>query len=93
MAWRLWRQCSLDPELLDQMGEMGGADAEGTEMQSGQFQTPRRNYLPWYNEGCVGTMTVNNSFQADDPTIPGPEPVLRTTGTRKIETQRDFGDG
>lgn len=76
-----------DPELLVQMGEMGGADAEGMAEAKQAVSDAAENYLPWYNEGCVGTMTVNNSFQADDPTIPGPEPVLRTTGTRKIETQ------
>jgi hypothetical protein len=42
---------------------------------------------PWYNEGCRGRMIVSDTRQLDDPTIPGPEPVVHTTGTQAIETR------
>jgi hypothetical protein len=75
-----------NPELMEQLGAVGNADPAGMAGAESAVAAAAGNYQPWFNEGCTGTMTVKNSFQLDDPTIPGPEPVLWTTGTRKIET-------
>jgi len=47
---------------------------------AGKFQS-------WFNESCSGTMTVDNIGRQDDPATPGPEPVVKTTGTRGIQTR------
>lgn len=44
------------------------------------------SYQPWWNENCAGSLTVDDTFHSDDPTLAGPEPVLRTTGTQPLET-------
>lgn len=44
------------------------------------------SYQPWWNEDCTGSLTVDDSYHGDDPTLAGPEPVLRTTGTRPLRT-------
>ena len=44
------------------------------------------SYQPWWNENCTGSLTVNDTYHADDPTIKGPEPVVKTTGTRPVDT-------
>ncbi|MEQ1580614.1 MAG: hypothetical protein ABL964_08485 [Steroidobacteraceae bacterium] len=44
------------------------------------------SYQPWYNEDCTGTLTLDDTYHHDDPTIMGPEPVVRTTGTRPLST-------
>ena len=76
-----------NPGLMGKMGNIGNTDPKGRAEADKAVADAADSYQPWFNEGCTGTMTVNNSFQLDDPTIPGPEPVLRTTGTRKIETR------
>ena len=76
-----------NPELMEGMAAIGHADEKGRAAADQAVAAAADNYQPWFNEGCTGTMTVNNTFQLDDPTIPGPEPILRTTGTRKIETR------
>ncbi len=76
-----------DPRLMEQMGAIGLTDPSGMAAAEQAVAAAAGNYQPWFNEGCSGTMTVNNTFQLDDPTIPGPEPVIRTTGTRKINTR------
>lgn len=43
-------------------------------------------YQPWFNEECAGTLTIDDTYHFDDPTIAGPEPVVSTTGTRPLET-------
>jgi|GEM_PF-2676181 len=43
-------------------------------------------YQPWWNEDCTGTLTINDTYHADDPTIAGPEPVVHTAGTRPLST-------
>jgi hypothetical protein len=44
------------------------------------------SYQPWWNEGCTGSLTVNDTYHQDDPTLAGPEPVIPTTGTRPLDT-------
>ncbi len=43
-------------------------------------------YQPWWNEDCTGTLTIDDTYHFNDPTIAGPEPVVRTTGTRPLST-------
>lgn len=43
-------------------------------------------YQPWWNEDCSGSLTLDDTYHADDPTLAGPEPVVRTTGTRPLST-------
>lgn len=76
-----------DPELLEKMGQMGQADPKGMAAAEREVTAAAGSFQPWFNEGCTGTMTVDNSSQLDDPTTAGPEPVVRTTGTRRIETK------
>lgn len=76
-----------DPNLMQQMAAMNGADKKGLEAADKAVADAADSYQPWFNEGCTGTMTVNNTFQLDDPTIPGPEPIIHTTGTEKIDTR------
>jgi hypothetical protein len=44
------------------------------------------SYQPWWNEECTGSLTVNDTYHQDDPTLAGPEPVIPTTGTRPLTT-------
>jgi hypothetical protein len=44
------------------------------------------SYQPWWNEECTGSLTVNDTYHQDDPTLAGPEPVIPTTGTRSLTT-------
>lgn len=44
------------------------------------------SYQPWFNEDCTGTLTIDDSYHQDDPTLAGPEPVVRTTGTQPLST-------
>lgn len=68
-----------DPGLVESM--TGAAEATPADAAlAGRFQ-------PWFNEGCRGSMTVADQRQLDDPTIPGPEPVVHTSGTQPIDTR------
>ena len=44
------------------------------------------SYQPWWNEDCTGSLKIDDTYHFDDPTIAGPEPVVRTTGTRPLST-------
>lgn len=44
------------------------------------------SYQPWWNEDCTGSLTIDDTYHFNDPTIAGPEPVVRTTGTRLLST-------
>jgi hypothetical protein len=44
------------------------------------------SYQPWWNEDCTGSLTVDDTYHADDPTTAGPEAVIHTTGTRPLKT-------
>ncbi len=44
------------------------------------------SYQPWWNEHCTGSLTIDDTYHFNDPTIAGPEPVVRTTGTRPLRT-------
>jgi hypothetical protein len=44
------------------------------------------SYQPWWNEDCTGTLTIDDTYHADDPTIAGPEPIVHTRGTRPLRT-------
>lgn len=44
------------------------------------------SYQPWWNEDCTGSLTVDDTYHFNDPTIAGPEPVIPTTGTRPLKT-------
>lgn len=44
------------------------------------------SYQPWWNEDCTGSLTIDDTYHADDPTLAGPEPVVHTTGTRPLST-------
>ena len=44
------------------------------------------SYQAWWNEDCTGSLTVDDTYHRDDPTLAGPEPVVRTTGTRPLST-------
>ena len=37
-------------------------------------------YQPWWNEDCTGSLKIDDTYHFNDPTIAGPEPVVRTTG-------------
>ena len=76
-----------NPELMAGMAAMAGGDTAGRKAADEAVAKAAGSYQPWFNEGCTGSMTVNNTFQLDDPTIPGPEPVIHTTGTVKIDTR------
>lgn len=47
---------------------------------------PTGSYQAWWNEECTGSLTLDDTYHSDDPTLAGPEPVLRTTGTRPLRT-------
>ncbi len=47
---------------------------------------PTGSYQPWWNEDCTGMLTVEDTYHHDDPTIAGPEPTVRTQGTRPLKT-------
>ena len=65
-----------DPGVMESMAAAGQAKPS----TASRFQ-------PWFNEGCRGSMTVADQRQLDDPTIPGPEPVVHTTGRQSIDTR------
>ncbi len=44
------------------------------------------SYQPWWNEECTGTLTVDDTYHHNDPTLAGPEPIIPTTGTRPLRT-------
>ena len=44
------------------------------------------SYQPWWNEECTGSLTLDDTYHFNDPTIAGPEPVIHTTGTRPLKT-------
>jgi hypothetical protein len=44
------------------------------------------SYQPWWNEDCTGSLKIDDTYHFNDPTIAGPEPVVRTTGTRPLRT-------
>lgn len=44
------------------------------------------SYQPWFNEDCTGSLKIDDTYHLDDPTLAGPEPVVRTTGTRPLST-------
>ena len=44
------------------------------------------SYQPWWNEECTGSLTIEDSYHQDDPTLAGPEPIVRTSGTRQLST-------
>jgi hypothetical protein len=44
------------------------------------------SYQPWWNEDCTGSLTLDDTYHFNDPTTAGPEPVIRTTGTRPLST-------
>ena len=43
-------------------------------------------YQPWWNEDCTGTLKIDDTYHADDPTLAGPEPIVHTTGVRPLQT-------
>jgi hypothetical protein len=44
------------------------------------------SYQTWWNEDCTGTLKVDDTYHADDPTLAGPEPIVHTTGVRPLST-------
>lgn len=44
------------------------------------------SYQPWWNEECTGTLTIDDTYHWDDPTLAGPEPIIWTSGTRQLST-------
>jgi hypothetical protein len=75
-----------DPALLEQMGRMG-SDRDGAMARAERKAADAAGrFQPWFNEGCRGQMQVDDSRKLDDPTLPGEEPTVRTTGTRPIDT-------
>lgn len=68
----------------------------GDETQTSSFATFDRpnadpaaatgSYQPWWNEDCTGSLSVDDTYHADDPTLAGPEPIVRTRGTRPLST-------
>ncbi len=44
------------------------------------------SYQPWWNEECTGSLTIEDSYHWDDPTLAGPEPIVRTSGTQQVST-------
>ena len=89
-----------NPELLKQMGQMAQTDPEGRELAEAAMENAASRLQPWFNEGCRGSMTVADSYWANDPTLAGPEPTIHTTGTETIDTndtlvtvETDLGKG
>lgn len=69
------------------------SSAEATASYFAAFDNPNGDpmaatgrYQPWWNEDCTGTLTVDDTYHFNDPTTAGPEPVVRTTGTRPLST-------
>lgn len=52
----------------------------------GDPMAPTGSYQPWFNEECTGSLTIDDTYHANDTTIAGPEPVVRTSGTRPLKT-------
>jgi len=44
------------------------------------------SYQPWWNEDCTGSLTIDDTYHFNDPTIAGPEPIVHTRGTRPLST-------
>jgi hypothetical protein len=42
------------------------------------------SYQQWLNEECTGTLTIDDTYHFNDPTIAGPEPIVHTSGTRSF---------
>lgn len=43
-------------------------------------------YEPWWNEDCSGTLSIDDTYHANDTTIAGPEPIVHTRGKRPLST-------
>lgn len=41
-------------------------------------------YQQWLNEECNVTLTIDDTYHFNDPTIAGPEPIVHTSGTRSF---------
>jgi len=52
----------------------------------GDVMAATGSYQPWWNEECSGTLKIDDSRHADDPTIKGPEPTVHTRGVRPLST-------
>ncbi len=42
------------------------------------------SYQQWLNEECTGTLTIDDTYHFNDPTIAGAEPIVHTSGTRSF---------
>jgi hypothetical protein len=73
-----------DPKILNSLEQINDNDMTNAEEM---VNNAEMSIQPWFNEGCSGQMTVNDSRKLDDPTIAGEEPTIHTTGTQKIETR------
>ncbi len=69
------------------------SSAEATASYFAAFDNPNGDpmaatgrYQPWWNEDCTGTLTIDDTYHFNDPTTAGPEPVVRTAGTRPLRT-------
>lgn len=76
-----------DPDLMESMAGAGQANPSARAAADAAVDAAAGRFQPWFNEGCRGSMTVADQRQLDDPTIPGPEPVVHTTGKQAIDTR------
>jgi hypothetical protein len=67
--------------------QIAGPDQQKQASAEAAMRAAASRLQPWFNEGCSGQMTLNDSRKLDDPTIAGEEPTLHTTGTQKIDTK------
>jgi hypothetical protein len=74
-----------DPALLAAMSGGDGRDGRARGAAEARVMAAASRIQPWYLEGCRGTMTVADVSALDDPTTPGIDPPVHTTGTVAFE--------
>jgi hypothetical protein len=74
-----------DPALRGAMEGMAGRDTRACDRAEARVMAASSRIQPWSLEGCRGTMTVADVSALDDPTTPGIDPPVHTTGTVDFE--------
>lgn len=81
---QIMMEMQKNPNSLMQLGQR---NADAQVKAEAAVKAAESRIQPWFNEGCTGQMIVNDSRKLDDPTIPGEEPTIHTSGTQKIDTK------
>lgn len=74
-----------DPALRGAMEGLASRDTRARDQAEARVMAASSRIQPWYLEGCRGTMTVADVSALDDPTTPGIDPPVHTTGTVDFE--------